>query len=124
MDNSSNPFDTSVGDVYVVDSANNVVDRFTAAGVYVSQLTGTAAGSFSEIKGVAVDANGNVWVSQASGEVAEFAGGWNTNQSAGQGGLAIGPSGTVYVAVGGFGITTRPARSIAICMVETYNDDG
>jgi hypothetical protein len=112
VDSSTNPFDASVGDVYVVDAGNNVVDKFTSAGVYVGQLTGTAAGAFSEIKGVAVDGNGNVWVSEASGEVAEFASntansfvtGWNTNQGAGQGGLAVGPSGTVYVTVGWGGV--------------------
>jgi NHL repeat len=105
VDNSTNPFDASVGDVYVVDAGDNVVDRFTPAGVYVSQLTATAAGGFSELQGVAVDGNGNVWISQASGEVAEFTSegafvtSWNTNQGAGPG-LAVSPNDTVYVVVG------------------------
>ena len=109
VDNSSNPFDTSVGDVYVVDAGNNVVDKFTSGGTYVSQLTATAGGFFSELRGVGVDGNGNVWVSEASGEVAEFTSAgafvtsWNTNQGGGEA-LAVSPSDTVYAAVGWGGV--------------------
>jgi hypothetical protein len=109
VDNSSSPFDTSAGDVYVVDAGNSAVDKFTPAGVYVGQLTATAVGGFSELQGVAVDGNGNVWVSQASGEVAEFTSegafvtSWNTNQGAGPG-LTVTASDTVYATVGWGGV--------------------
>jgi hypothetical protein len=109
VDNSSNPFDANTGDLYVLDRNNNVIDKFSAAGTYVGQITATAAGSFSELQGLAVDGNGNVWVSESSGEVAEFASnsansfvtGWNTNQGVGQG-LAVNGSGSeLYVVLGG-----------------------
>jgi hypothetical protein len=50
----------SFGDVYVVDPGHNVIDKFSATGAYLSQLTG-----FKEpIFGVAVDRDGNVWVAE------------------------------------------------------------
>ncbi len=74
VDNSTNPLDTSVGDVYVLDSAHEVVDKFDATGVYQSQLTGTPGGPFAgtQAYGLAVDGEGNVWVYQSSGDVDEF----------------------------------------------------
>jgi hypothetical protein len=54
--------DPSAGDVYVMDVANNVIDKFTAAGEYVGQITGTPAGPFEATFGVSVDATGQVWV--------------------------------------------------------------
>jgi hypothetical protein len=81
VDNSSESLDPSAGDVYVLDGANEVVDKFTAGGVYTGeQLTGTCendeealpcAGSklghpisFETVGAgaVAVDAKGDVWV--------------------------------------------------------------
>ncbi len=62
VDNSDNPLDPSAGDVYVVDSGHNVVDKFSASGTYEGQLTGTPSGPFSGIVGVAVDPSGSVWV--------------------------------------------------------------
>jgi hypothetical protein len=85
VDNSAEPLDPSVGDVYVLDRANEVVDKFTADGVYTGeQLTGTCendeealpcAGSklghpipFERfvVGAVAVDAKGDLWVSAES----------------------------------------------------------
>jgi hypothetical protein len=62
-------------DVYVSDSSTNVVSRFSAEGAYLGQLTGTCEkpgeaapcpGSklvaFEELRGVAVDGAGDLWV--------------------------------------------------------------
>lgn len=50
--------DESTGDVYVLDSANDVVDRFSSTGTYLSQLTGPfSLGGADEI---AVDNSGGV----------------------------------------------------------------
>jgi DNA-binding beta-propeller fold protein YncE len=73
VDNSGNPLDPSAGDVYVVDTGHNVIDKFSSAGTYIGQLSETTGGaSFGELFGVAVDTNGVVWVYQASGEIDSF----------------------------------------------------
>jgi len=53
--------DPSNGDVYVADRGHNVVDKFTASGEYVGQITATPAGSFAPLYAVAVDSAGKVW---------------------------------------------------------------
>jgi DNA-binding beta-propeller fold protein YncE len=45
------------GEAYVADTRNNVVDVFDSTGAYVRQLTGIVAPT-----GVAVDADGHLWV--------------------------------------------------------------
>lgn len=69
VDNSTSPSDLSAGDVYVLDAGHKAIDKFTATGEYLGQLTETPEGSFNELDGVAVDANGTVWVYQ--GNIAE-----------------------------------------------------
>jgi DNA-binding beta-propeller fold protein YncE len=59
----------SKGDVYVVDPGHNVIDKFTAAGAYIFQLTGFKLPVF----GVAVDTSGNVWVTEEGRAGGEFA---------------------------------------------------
>jgi DNA-binding beta-propeller fold protein YncE len=54
----------SFGDVYVVDPGHNVIDKLSATGVYLSQLTGFSATVF----GVAVDSSGDVWVAEEGKE--------------------------------------------------------
>jgi hypothetical protein len=51
----------AAGDVYVVDRGNGRVERFSSAGVYISQFNGaeTPAKGFSEPGGIAVDASGS-----------------------------------------------------------------
>ncbi len=77
VDSSDSPGDPSKGDVYVLDSANDVVDKFSATGEYEGQLEGlcgspgTCAGSvtpFFHPLAVAVDPAGNVWVAEDEGE--------------------------------------------------------
>lgn len=73
VDNSTNPLDPSAGDVYVADVGHNVVDKFTATGVYQGQLTAGAGGAaFTGVYGVAVDQNGVVWVYQETGEIDNY----------------------------------------------------
>jgi hypothetical protein len=60
VDNSGTPTE---GDVYVSDSGNGVVDRFSGAGAFLGQIAGgaTPQGSLKPA-GVAVDSSGNVFV--------------------------------------------------------------
>jgi DNA-binding beta-propeller fold protein YncE len=77
------------GDVYVLDSTDNVVDVFDGAGGYVCQITGsaspsatecngaagsqTSAGGFSDPGGIAVDqATGDVYVVDAQNSVVDI----------------------------------------------------
>jgi hypothetical protein len=69
----------SFDDVYVVDPGHNVIDKFSATGTYLSQLSGFQFPVF----GVSVDSSGNVWVVEEGkvetgdnvGTVQEFDGG-------------------------------------------------
>jgi hypothetical protein len=99
IENAAGP---SEGDVYVIDVGNRVIDKFSATGAYEGQLTGTcpatgetvvggtcepskaASTSFSTLctpfifavspmVGVAVDSEGNVWIScGAHSQIYEF----------------------------------------------------
>ena len=71
VDNATNPFDPSKGDVYVGDARQNLIDKFSATGVYIGQLAGVLPGSsFSEESlggnqvpaDLAVDSSGALWV--------------------------------------------------------------
>lgn len=76
VDNSTDPLDPSTGDVYVIDAGHDVIDKFSPGGVYEGQITeGSGSAPLGELDGVAVDATGNVWVYQASGEIDEYANG-------------------------------------------------
>ena len=72
--------------MYVVDQGHGVVDKFSATGTYINQITGRCAaekellpcklipfgkGEFG-IVGVAVDPTGNVWVVDGEGNIDEF----------------------------------------------------
>ncbi len=63
VDSSGDPLDPSNGDVYVVDTDHNVVDEFGPTGEYLAQLTETTPGAaFANLKGVAVDSAGDLWL--------------------------------------------------------------
>jgi hypothetical protein len=65
--------DPSNSDVYVSDKSNGVVDKFSASGTYLSQLTGTPSGPFGSLYGQdAVNASGDVFVPDLFGAVDEF----------------------------------------------------
>jgi hypothetical protein len=62
--------DESSQDVYVLDPGHRVVDKFSANGEYLSQITANGAGPFSEaLDGVAVDSAGGVWVCREGKEI-------------------------------------------------------
>jgi hypothetical protein len=99
------PLSPSVGDVYVADAGNSVVDKFTAEGKYISQLKEGAPGeTFSELHGIAVDSAGNLWVYQGAvaNDVHEFSAGgallrtFSTEKGACCG-IAVDSKGGVYV---------------------------
>src|ERR1700722_6976024 len=81
----NDPESASHGDVYVADTANHIVTKFTSAGALVStwgtggQLQGSPTEEFNSgfpgipIEGVAVDGAGNLWVYNESSRLFEFA---------------------------------------------------
>jgi hypothetical protein len=103
-------FDPSDGDVYVVDIEDKVIDKFSATGAYINQLTEASSGEpFGELNGgVAVDSNGAVWVYQRSGEIDSFSNAlantfvseltWKESSEAG--GLAVDSHDNLYVTTG------------------------
>jgi DNA-binding beta-propeller fold protein YncE len=64
--------DPSNGDVYVVDAGHLVIDKYTADGEYVGQITGAEARFTRTLDGVAVDSRGGVWVFQENGIINGF----------------------------------------------------
>lgn len=110
--------DQSNGDVYVTDTVNNRIEKFSPAGAFLSQFDGTAtpAGSFSTPTSVAVDpTDGSVYVVDAGHDVVDkfdssgalvagfgsggSIGGFNfpTFGSQPSGGVAVDSSGRLYV---------------------------
>jgi hypothetical protein len=67
VDNSANPLDPSTGDVYVADMGHNVIDKFSASGAYISQVTGKPTVRFDSVTSIAVDPSGNLWVRSTGG---------------------------------------------------------
>ncbi len=57
------------GSVYVVDTYNHRIQRFTSEGVFVTKwgTQGTGDGEFDYPEGVAVASDGSVYVSEAEG---------------------------------------------------------
>jgi streptogramin lyase len=65
----------SEGALFVVDSANSRVEKFSAEGTYVSSFgtLGSGNGQLKEPQGVALDSSGNVWVADTgNNRVEEF----------------------------------------------------
>jgi hypothetical protein len=105
--------DPSSGDVYVTDYLNDLVQKFTAAGGFVSQFGGQGSGhgTFNHPGGVAVDpSSGDVYVTDAGNQVVQrfTAAGVFVSQFGGPGsghgtfnfpgGVAVDPlTGVVYV---------------------------
>ncbi len=119
IDNSGNaPVDPSAEDVYVVDRAHGVIDKFEPSGTLIDQITGAGAsvGSFEpgaeearSIKGLAVDQNGVLWVSTLEGPIYRFSdeleNKFETNVSnsfnGAQEGLAVDAKDNLFLDVGG-----------------------
>ncbi|HEX4188936.1 MAG TPA: hypothetical protein VHY83_13655, partial [Solirubrobacteraceae bacterium] len=70
VDNSTNSSDPSRGDLYVLDAGHEVIDKFSANGEYLGQITGPF--SFPP-RGVGIDAGGNVRVDLAGPEAEQLA---------------------------------------------------
>jgi phosphodiesterase/alkaline phosphatase D-like protein len=69
VDNSSSP---ATGDLYVMDAGHQVIDVFEFSGKYLSQIKGTPSSFEGQLNGVTVDASGDLWVHESSGDVDEF----------------------------------------------------
>ncbi len=75
VDNSLSLSDPSAGDVYVADAGNDVIDKFDSSGVFLGAIAGTGlagSASFAGVRGVTVDATGQLWVYEANGNVDRF----------------------------------------------------
>ena len=69
VDNSSG---AGKGDLYVLDSGNNVVDHFSSSGAYLGQVKESPSGPFPALDGVAVGTGHELWVSASDANVYEF----------------------------------------------------
>ncbi|PYE61986.1 NHL repeat-containing protein, partial [Aneurinibacillus soli] len=102
----------SSGNVYVVDTNNNRIQKFDSSGTYVTQWgsDGSGDGQFSYPQGIAVDSSGNVYVVDSNNKRIEkfdssgtYITKWGSYGS-GDGqfsypqGIAVDSSGNVYVA--------------------------
>ena len=103
VDNSDNPLDPSAGDVYVLDNGHDVVDKFSAVGAYLGQLTGGRVSPASFVE-VTVDPSGNVWTLDTAKNVEECAAStgvcekkFTTVLRVGARGLAVDSKQNVYV---------------------------
>lgn len=80
IDNSTSLSDPSKNDVYVVDRSHGLIDKFTAVGEYVGQIVEAVTCTHFEpgeaspcsITGLAVDAEGNLWVSVDKGPIYRY----------------------------------------------------
>ena len=71
VDNSGSASDPSKEDVYVTNSAADVIEKFSASGEFKEELE-EVEGASKGIAGVAVDPSGNVWLYAKNGQVVEF----------------------------------------------------
>jgi hypothetical protein len=135
VDNSGSGVDPSKEDVYVADTGHKVIDKFSSIGLYEGQLTGTCAspgtcpGSvlpFGELRGVAVDPQGNVWVYEGEGHVDEFSdtGSFVKTFATGRGaqlGLAVDSSDNLYVACCGGSVAKFSSTGVELVEFGGYN---
>jgi DNA-binding beta-propeller fold protein YncE len=111
----NDPSSPSRGDVYVVDTGNDVIDKFSATGGYLGQVTGTCAAPGAclgaeiafpaPLRAITVDPSGDLWVHDNEGNVDEFSvtGSFikqlSTHREA-RGGLAVDGAGNIYLTFG------------------------
>jgi streptogramin lyase len=109
-----NPWGVAVnseGKLWVVDTANNRVEKFSSSGSYVSKFGegGSGAGQFSGPQGIALDAAGHIWVADTgNNRIEEFSSsgtymatvgslGTEPGQFKAPSALAFDPSGNLWV---------------------------
>ena len=121
-------FDPSNGDVYVVDSGNGVIDKFSETGAYVGQITGATCETATElppcaksklepfhrgesgIEGIAVDPKGALWADEFPGNLYEFGDGLDNEyirtvqQTSGQLALGVDAEDNLYIQNGAEGV--------------------
>jgi hypothetical protein len=122
VDNSSNPLDPSKGDVYVTGEVQvagkprTVVYKFSAAGIFLEEISTTFGGiPFLILHGIAVDPEGNLWVYEKPppghtvnygyGEVNEFS----------NNGTAVSSYATYQAARNGFAVDAGDNAFVACC---------
>ena len=102
----------STGAVYVADTGNHRIQKFTSLGVYAATIgsQGTGDGQFDSPSGIAIDSNGFIYVSdtgnnriQKFSPAGQFVTKWGTygtgnSQFNGPRGLAFRSNGDIYVA--------------------------
>ncbi|MGN6254355.1 MAG: hypothetical protein ACTHO8_05165 [Solirubrobacterales bacterium] len=115
--------DESTGDVYVADTADRLVSKFSSEGALVAgwgnngagggangQLNGSPGEPFNILAGIATDSAGDLWVYDENGEMREFGpdGGFLTEWNSGYGvtdeGIALDPVGNLYVVRGSLAV--------------------
>jgi DNA-binding beta-propeller fold protein YncE len=121
---------SSEGDVYVADTATNVVDKFSATGEYISSNDGSTAtspiaGPFVEaIAGIAVDGGGHLWVYELSSNMFEFSVNgafvtdWNSERGVRAVGIAIDAFSDIDVATGAPGVARFSSTGLQIGNIE------
>jgi NHL repeat len=99
--------DNKTGDVYVADTTNNVVSKFSSAGAYLSTNDGTASGSaFGALAGIAVNSANALWAYDENGEMRKFAQDgsflteWNSGFGVSSSGIAVDSADNPYVVRG------------------------
>ena len=99
------------GNVYVADSGNNRIQKFSSAGVFITTWgsQGTGNGQFNDPRGVAVDASGNVYaVDSGNNRIQKFSSsgvfittwgsyGTGNGQFSSPIGITVDASGNIYV---------------------------
>ena len=110
----------SAGNVYVADTYNNRVQKFTSSGAFVTKWGGEGAGNgqFVSVCAIAVDGAGNVYVGDQTMRIQKFSStgtyltqwgsyGTGNGKFMSLGGIAADGSGNVYVV----DTTNNPSRS-------------
>ena len=62
VDNSTEPGDPSAGDVYVTNTVDHVITKYSATGANVGQISEVGGTPLGALFGVATDPKGNVWI--------------------------------------------------------------